>query len=181
MSSTNRKSLGLLFVAMATLAVFAACEPGDPGRSTGSYPIDIFQEMHYNQTHKAQEPPRLQPPVDSVPIAGGFIAAPSKAQAKDLQSPAGTSIDRGALLFVQNCSMCHGPQAGGDGPVGAFLVQNGYARPPRLTAGTTQDRSDGEIFWLITNGVVVMPEFKNMLTETERWAVVHYLRVLGSD
>ena len=51
----------------AITGLIAGCTPGDPFRSTGTYPIDIFQEMHYNQTYKAQEPPRLLPPKKLIP------------------------------------------------------------------------------------------------------------------
>ena len=32
--------------------------------------IDVFQEMHYNQSQKSQEPPRFLPPEDSYPVGG---------------------------------------------------------------------------------------------------------------
>ena len=41
-------------------AGIAACE-------TGAYPVDIFPEMHYQQSYKAQEPDRLDVPVGAVP------------------------------------------------------------------------------------------------------------------
>ena len=68
----NRK-LFYLLPALLIFVLIAGCKPGDPFRSTGTYPIDIFQEMHYNQTYKAQEPPRLLPPSQSYPISGGYI------------------------------------------------------------------------------------------------------------
>jgi hypothetical protein len=105
LSSTKKQSIWFLILAMSAVTLFAACEPGDPGRSTGSYPIDIFQEMHYNQSHKAQEPPRFSPPAGSIPVEGGYIAAPLKADAADLTNPFVANpdaLERGALLYKQN-------------------------------------------------------------------------------
>ena len=74
--------------------------------------------------------------------------------------------------------MCHGPKGQGDGTVGGKLVEYGYARPPNLTAQATQSKSDGALFWTISNGVVVMPKFSLLLSEQDRWSVVQYLRFL---
>ncbi|MEK9659447.1 MAG: cytochrome c [Chloroflexota bacterium] len=170
-----------LFVAALVLAlVLVACKPGDPARSTGAYPIDIFQEMHYNQTYKAQEPPRLAPPSDSVPVSGGYIPAGTKAEMKDVANPFASDADlmeRGALLFRQNCSMCHGLTGAGDGPVGAKLVSYGGTQPPALTSGRVQALSVGEVYAVLANGLYIgptlfyMPPFQGLLSEHDRWAL----------
>ena len=40
------------------------------GCAEGSYPVDIFYEMHYQPSHHSQQPPRLMPPAGAVPITG---------------------------------------------------------------------------------------------------------------
>ena len=133
MRNHHSKTLAFLSAALLVAVVAAACSPGDPFRSTGSYPIDIFQEMHYNQTQKAQEPPRFLPPEDSYPVSGGFIAVRDIEGIDEAENPmAGDAhaVRRGALLFKQNCSACHGDTAGGNGEVGAILATYGVTRPP---------------------------------------------------
>lgn len=169
-----------LFVAIGgilVLALTAGCFP-----MTGSYPVDIFGEMHYQQTHHSQEPPRLAANEESVPITGREVI-PKGAALKALQSPLDTtdvSMARAAEVFRVNCAMCHGMEGGREGPgaVGQTLADHGYAIPPNLTVEPTTTRSDGDIFGIISNGLFVMPPFRNILTEEERWLVVHQVRKL---
>ena len=162
---------------MGLLALTAGCFP-----MTGSYPVDIFGEMHYQQTHHSQEPPRLATNEGSVPITGREVI-PTGAALQSLQSPLDTtnvSMARAAEVFRVNCSMCHGMDGGRTGPgaVGQTLADHGYAIPPNLTVEPTTIRSDGDIFGIISNGLFVMPPFRNLLTEEERWLVVHQVRKL---
>ena len=184
MISTKKQSIWFVIVAMAAVVVFAACEPGDPGRSTGSYPIDIFQEMHYNQSHKAQEPPRFSPPEGSIPITGGYIAAPDKADAANLATPFATNpdaLERGALLYKQNCSMCHGLTAGGDGTVGIKFADYPAPNPPAFSSPRITALTSGEAYASISNGAGFMPPFQGLLTEEDRWALVALLEADNRD
>ncbi|MCH8190819.1 MAG: cytochrome c [Chloroflexi bacterium] len=165
------------------LAVFVLLALVVAGCTGGTYPIDIFPEMHYHQSTRIQEPPRRSPPEGAVPITGKETYF-DFAVAAGVPNPlprSETVLKDGAELFRVNCAMCHGPQAKGDGAVGDFLVKWGYSRPPNLTADLTQGRADGEIFSLITDGVLVMPQFKNMVSEDGRWSLVHYLRFLAEQ
>lgn len=184
MSSTKQQSKWLLIVAMAAMVIFAACEPGDPGRSTGSYPIDIFQEMHYNQTVKAQEPPRFSAPEDSIPVSGGYIAAPAKADAADLVNPlAGNAnaLERGALLYKQNCAMCHGATAGGDGYVGVKFGDYPAPTPPEFTNLRITELTPGEAYASVSNGAGFMPAFQGLLNEADRWALVSLIEATATE
>ena len=67
------------------------------------------------------------------------------------------TLARGAEVFRVNCTMCHGQAGRGDGGVGDALVKYKYARPANLGASAVQEKSDGELYWSITNGVLVMP------------------------
>ena len=184
MRNHHSKTLAFLSAALLVAVVAAACSPGDPFRSTGSYPIDIFQEMHYNQTQKAQEPPRFLPPEDSYPVSGGFIAVRDIEGIDEAENPmAGDAhaVRRGALLFKQNCSACHGGTAGGDGEVGAILATYGVTRPPAFGDGdgviairetVTNELTPGKAFKSISGGVGFMPAFEGLLSEDDRWSLV---------
>ncbi len=178
------KSFQLLTAAVLLVVVAAACSPGDPGRSTGSYPIDIFQEMHYNQSVKSQEPPRFLPPEGSYPIEGGFIPVSAIEDVDSLENPlAGdpVTLRRAAFLFAQNCSACHGFTANGDGPTGVILATYGINQPPAFGEGdgvvvirktATSELTPGKAFGSISGGFGAMPAFERLLTETDRWALV---------
>lgn len=166
----------LLLGAGAMALALSAC-------STGTYAVEIFPEQHYQQSHKRQEPPRLSPPDGAVPITGRE-AASDPAAAAQVRNPLPKdqkNLTLGAETFRVNCSMCHGEKGQGDGKVGDVLVKDGYSRPPDLMQPATQGKSDGAIFALVSNGVVVMPKFSLLLSEQDRWSVVQYLRFLAQQ
>ena len=179
-----------LFVGLGMMALLlGACSRASYPQRVGPYPLDIFYEMHYSVSQRSQEPPRLYPAVGAVPVQGAELLYPANSEEyKNLAMPTGIKEDleamaRGQALFQVNCSMCHGLQAKGDGKVRDFLVKV-YGPPPDLTAAGTLElpgparRTDGQLFGTITNGVFVMPTFKNLLSAEERWQVVRYLRTL---
>ena len=178
MSSTNKQTIWLVTAAAAVAMLLVACEPGDPGRSTGSYPIEIFPEMHYNQSFKSQEPPRLSPPAGSIPISGGFNPVPPEAEAASLTSPFPVNDDtmtRGALLFRQNCSMCHGVNGAGDGFVGVKFDDYPAPRPPAFAIDRVQGLEPGEAFAIVSLGKGFMPSFERLLSEEDRWALAAFI------
>ncbi|MBI4297374.1 MAG: cytochrome c [Chloroflexi bacterium] len=164
----------------AALLLLALVGAGCIGSSGPTYPRDIFREMHYAQSYRVQEPPRLDVPEGAVPITGREVTY-TQEEAKALPNPYPRNtqtLARGQKVFQINCVVCHGAAGKGDGPVADYLVRDKYNRPPNLTADPTLGRTDGEIFFLVTKGIFVMPSFRKLLTEEERWAVVHYMRTL---
>ena len=72
-----------------------------------------------------------------------------------LDSP---EIQREARLhFADHCAICHGNDGSGDTPIGDGL----FPKPADLRRPATQNLSDGELFWIIENGVrfTGMPAF----------------------
>jgi mono/diheme cytochrome c family protein len=165
----------LVLIALAA----AACSPGDPGRSTGAYKVDIFQEMHYNQTLKAQEPPRFLPPGNSVPITGGKLPLPElRADAAALANPVSAgavTLNRAALLYNINCSTCHGAVADGQGPVGIKFIEYGASRPPAFDSERVRELASGSAYFSITRGFGLMPAFGNLLSDEDRWTLVNLI------
>jgi azurin len=133
------------------------------GCSQGTYPLDIFYEMHYQQTYKSQEPPRLSAPASSVAWYPG---------------PESTSFTDGRHLYMVNCSMCHGLTGQGDGPVLQTLV-NTYGYKPAVDPDLTSDQAKaigpGGILGFMRSGVVAMPNFSKLLTAAEQTAIVDYV------
>lgn len=97
------------------------------------------------------------------------------------QSPTGfsaASIVAGQAVFSAHCANCHGAAGRGDGPRAAILA----LRPADLTAPHLLEHPDGELFGWLTDGIkgpagaASMPGFAAVLTDTERWAVIDYIR-----
>jgi mono/diheme cytochrome c family protein len=86
------------------------------------------------------------------------MAAPSGTH--NAKNPVADSpeVQREARLhFADHCAICHGNDGSGDTMIGHGL----YPKPPDLRASETQSLSDGDIFWIIQNGVRLtgMPAF----------------------
>lgn len=83
-----------------------------------------------------------------------------------------TAIKEGKKLFTSMCVICHGNKGKGDGVAGAALSP----RPANFSLKSIQDQTDGALFWKLTNGKAPMASYKELLTETQRWQLVNYLR-----
>ena len=181
---------GLLLV-LASL--FAA------GCAEGSYPVDIFYEMHYQPSHHSQQPPRLMPPVGAVPITGKdvpLIAQVHPDAIDTIENPIPEQgVAEGKKLYEINCAMCHGMDHLGEGQVLTTMIET-YGYTPKLNVNLSLVNvlgySDGLLYTTITNRdvrpeianlepgtPVVMPQFEKLLTSEERWMLVNYLNTLG--
>jgi len=108
------------------------------------------------------------------------LAIPSSARLA--QNPVLDSPDdlRDARLhFANHCAICHGNDGSGQTLFGIGL----YPKPPDLRRSATQNLTDGEIFWIIENGVrfTGMPAFAADGGEhggQDSWKLVHFIRHL---
>jgi mono/diheme cytochrome c family protein len=84
-----------------------------------------------------------------------------------------------AKTFSEKCSTCHGPEGRGDGPAGAALnpKPRNYHDKAYMSTRTDQDLHDS-----IFNGKSAMPPWgkSGQLTDQQVWAMVKYVRELGS-
>ena len=138
------------------------------GCGQGTYPLDIFYEMHYQQTFKSHEPPRMAGVEGAVPV--GWVPAPKS-----------TSFNTGEHLFNVNCSMCHGPGGKGDGPVLRKMMETYNYKPavdPDLTSAGVMGMQEKGMMGFMISGVVVMPSFKKLLTAQEMELIAEYIVTL---
>ena len=91
------------------------------------------------------------------------------------------TTEKGMGHFARYCAMCHGNDgAGQDGPFSRGL----FPKPPDMRAASTQEMTDGELFYIIENGVrfTGMPAFStgepNPAGEELAWQLVHFIRRL---
>jgi len=96
-------------------------------------------------------------------------------QVKNPVKPTKEGLAVSAKLFRENCMTCHGESGAGDGPVADSLMRH----PANFTdEKMMSEATDGELFWKITTGRGPMPSWQDQLSETERWQLVNYLRML---
>jgi mono/diheme cytochrome c family protein len=79
--------------------------------------------------------------------------------------------------FADHCASCHANDGSGDTMYGKGL----YPKPPDLRKSETQNLSDGELFWIIENGVrfTGMPAFGGGHgSEEDSWKLVLFIRHL---
>jgi mono/diheme cytochrome c family protein len=100
--------------------------------------------------------------------------------AKSLQPP-GPLNDRrtlngGRQAYTGSCASCHGATGDGKGAFGAALFPNATD----LRGADTQGKTDGELFWIIKNGLSFggMPAFGELYPDDTIWAIVGYLRAM---
>lgn len=79
----------------------------------------------------------------------------------------------GEALYVKFCLHCHGASGSGDGKVGQKLP----GAPPAYN-GALKNLSEGKIFHSITYGKGLMGNHASILTQEERWKLVHYVQKL---
>ncbi len=144
----------------------------------GSYPLDIFPELHYQQSQRRLEPQRLAPAPGAVPVTGGRPEY-TWDEVESLQNPIARNtqtMDRARQVFRVNCSMCHGQDGHGTGPVAQYFTQARWEPPVDFTSQRAQSRTDGQLYWLVTNGIGSMPSFAPLLSENDRWGLVNVVR-----
>jgi mono/diheme cytochrome c family protein len=82
--------------------------------------------------------------------------------------------------FADHCASCHANDGSGQTEMGRAL----YPKAPDMRSARTQQLSDGEIFYLIENGIMLtgMPGWSTGTPEGEKasWQLVHFIRRLPS-
>ena len=128
-------------------------------------------------------------PVGSVPVRGPFGDAPhatgnTQTDLMDLAARAPNpfagdtaAAAAGQRVFLQHCSVCHGPQGAGDGTI---LGPGRFPFAPSLVTPFVAGYSDGYVYAVVRQGRGLMPAYGPRMTEAERWQVVNYVRSLAA-
>ena len=107
------------------------------------------------------------------------LQVPKQASArKNPQSPTPENIAEGKRYFSSQCAMCHGADGKGRGDLAISLQME----VPDFTNATRESRrTDGDLFYILTNGHGDMPgEGEDRLSEKVRWNMILYVRSLSS-
>ncbi len=90
------------------------------------------------------------------------------------------AIGLGKTLYAAGCLACHGEKGKGDGPAAPALERDGKKiLPGNLSDPKVWQRTDGELFWKISEGKSPMPAFAESFSEEQRWQIVNYIRTLA--
>jgi cytochrome c553 len=79
--------------------------------------------------------------------------------------------------FADHCAACHANDGSGRTEMG----QNLYPRAPDMRLPATQDLTDGELYWIIENGIRLtgMPAWgSGRGDDADTWKLVHFIRRL---
>lgn len=86
-------------------------------------------------------------------------------------------VEQGKKMFSSYCVVCHGRDGQNTGV--PFAASMSPAIPP-LSSNTVQSYDDGQLKWIIENGIRPsgMPASKGILSDRDMWTIVVYLRHL---
>ena len=108
------------------------------------------------------------------------IAIPS--DARDAMNPVAATpevLAESMAHFADHCASCHANDGSGDAVIGRGL----YPKPPDMRQTDTQNLTDGELYYIIHNGVrfTGMPGFGEDTSNTQdldSWKLIHFIRRL---
>ena len=125
---------------------------------------------------------REEPTAVEAFIARGFRSLAVPRGAKETPNPVAGSpevLSNAMAHFADHCAICHANDGSGDTSIGKGL----YPKPPDMRLPETQNLTDGELFYIIHNGIRLtgMPAFGQGTAEepdTDSWELVHFIRYL---
>ncbi|MGH7898004.1 MAG: c-type cytochrome [Candidatus Binatia bacterium] len=114
-------------------------------------------------------------------VAGRLRRLAIPVGARDTKNPipaAPEVVAEGREHFASHCSVCHANDGSGETDIGRGL----YPKPPDMRKERTQSLSDGELFYIIRNGVrfTGMPGWggEDADEDKESWELVQFIRHL---
>jgi mono/diheme cytochrome c family protein len=122
---------------------------------------------------------RTEPPAIEAAVARRIRSIAMPADARSRQSPFehdGQAWVDGGRHFQEHCAVCHGDDGSGRSEIGRNL----YPKAPDMRAAGTQELTDGELYFVIMNGVryTGMPGWEDEHTSAEAWKLVAFIRRL---
>jgi mono/diheme cytochrome c family protein len=112
-------------------------------------------------------------------VAPRLRALAIPATAKNAANPVPASaeaVKAGMEHYADHCAICHANDGSGDTEMGRHL----YPRVPDMRKPATQDLTDGELFYIIENGVKLtgMPAWGGEHGGDASWKLVQFIRHL---
>jgi mono/diheme cytochrome c family protein len=125
---------------------------------------------------------RTQPTSVEEFVADHLRSLSVSAKDRNLKNPVPLNAEAladGRAHFADHCAICHGNDGRGETEIGKGL----YPKAPNMRDRDTQELTDGEIFYIIKNGVrfTGMPAWgdpDSRAEDEENWQLVHFIRHL---
>jgi mono/diheme cytochrome c family protein len=106
-------------------------------------------------------------PAPATPAGPGTPASPASQASQAM-------LRRGEERYGIFCTPCHGRSGDGNG----YIVLRGFPRPPSYHIDRLRSAPDSYIYEVISNGHGVMYGYGDRIDESDRWAIVGYIRSL---
>lgn len=125
---------------------------------------------------------RTPPGALETSVATSMREAGIPSRYKSMRNPVTVTPDvlhEGMEHWADHCATCHANNGNGDTMYGKTM----YPRPPDMRWRETQDMSDGELYYIIQNGIMLsgMPAFGSPGDNDEdSWKLVAFIRHLPS-
>jgi mono/diheme cytochrome c family protein len=127
------------------------------------------------QTGTEAQKPAAPPAAAPAEVPHTFNLTPDDKARKNPVRFTDLSAELGKKIFSTQCTMCHGDKGAGDGDLAKEmkLSMKDFTKPEVLG-----ERTDGEIFSMIGEGLSPMPGEAKRLKPYQVWELVNYLRTL---
>ncbi len=167
------------------LLLIAACD-----RTRTSTGWDYMPDMYYSEAYETYAPNEnfenglnMRTPVEGT-IPRGMVPFPYEKTdedrilaGKELTNPVPfnqANMEAGKDAYQVFCISCHGEKGAGQGNL---YTSQRYPYPPAsLVNEKVRQLPDGEIYHVITFGFGVMGPHGAMISQEDRWSIVHYIR-----
>jgi len=130
----------------------------------------FFSALGVFWAQEAQKPTTL-PPAQN-PHATYKITAEDTARKNPVKFTE-NSVARGKKIYGSQCAMCHGQNADGKGDAAADM---GIVPPDFTKADALKDRTDGDLFAILSQGSGVMPGQQERMKDKQKWDLINFLR-----
>ena len=171
----SKLTIGLGAALVVSIALnIASWTARRPTRPNFEYAPDMAWTVRYNAFEENQNFPdgmTLRPPVPGT-IPRGLPPPSDIPTTNPFSADDKNAIARGAFVYTSFCEPCHAANAQGVGPV----VKRGFPPPPPLTRGQTQEKTDAQLFEVVTKGINTMPSYALQLSREDRWKVILRVR-----
>jgi mono/diheme cytochrome c family protein len=164
---------------------------GSRGKLSRKPPIEVFSDMDRQPKIRPQTPSDYfadgkasRFPVEGTiargshfqdsPINTGFVTGTTNFVASSPIRVTDQLMARGQNRYQIYCAPCHGTLGDGNGITKSF----GMAVVANLHDLRIVQLSDGELFYVITNGRNLMGPYASQVEIEDRWAIIAYVRAL---